>query len=381
MFSMKPTEAAPSGRVVRVGIVGCGMVTQVVHIPTMNFLSHLFQVTYLCDVSENAIEHSQLKVAGTSKPKTTRSVEELCSAPEVDLVLIATNDAFHASQSMLALQANKHVFIEKPIALTLRDTDLIIDADEAAGGAKVFIGYMRRYAAAFNDAVKEVRSIGQIRYARVRDIIGPNSVFIAQSGTYPRTFSDYHEEDSEALRTKTHNDIEQALQAELGIPVTKETEMMWQMLSILGSHDLSAMREILGMPKGVVGFSPCATTGSPFWSAIFQYPDFAVAYESGIDQVARFDASIEIFGDTKTVKVCIDTPFIKGLPTTMVVKDSLPDGSYRESTIRRTYEDPYTLELKEVYEWVVHGKTPKTGPTDARQDLEILGMLMKAIAK
>ncbi|KAL9086062.1 MAG: hypothetical protein Q9165_007274 [Trypethelium subeluteriae] len=380
MFGMKPTEAAPSGRVVRVGIVGCGMVTQVVHIPTLSFLSHLFQVTYLCDVSEDATRHSQLRVAGTSKPKTTRSVEDLCTAPEVDLVIIATNHAFHASDAMIALQANKYVFIEKPVALTLQDTDLIINAEKAAGGAKVFVGYMRRYAAAFNDAVKEVKSIGKIRYARVRDIIGPNSVFVAQSGTYPRTFSDYREEDSEALRTKTHDDIEQALQAELGIAVTKETDMMWQMLSILGSHDLSAMREILGMPKGVVGFSPCATIGSPFWSAIFQYPDFAVAYESGVDQVARFDASIEIFGDTKTVKACIDTPFIKGLPTTMVIKDSLPDGSYRESTIRRTYEDPFTLELKEVYEWVVDGKAPKTGPADARQDLEILGMLMKAVA-
>lgn len=99
-----------------------------------------------------------------------------------------------------------------------------------------------------------------------------------------------------------------------------------------------------------------------------------------MDQVARFDASIEIFGDTKTVKVCIDSPFIKGLPTTMVVKESSPDGSYRESTTRRTYEDPFTLELKAVYEWVVDGKAPKTTPTDARQDLEILGMLMKAAA-
>lgn len=65
----------------------------------------------------------------------------------------------------------------------------------------------------------------------------------------------------------------------------------------------------------------------------------------------------------------------------MVVKESLPDGSYRESTVRRTYEDPYTLELKEVYEWIVNGKTPKTTPTDARNDVEILGMLMKAAAK
>ena len=283
MFGMKQTEAAPSGRIIRVGIVGsvgvvntletkcmltthrCGMVTQVVHIPSLNSLCHLFQVTYLCDVSEEARNHSQLRVAGSSKPRTTRSVEEVCSASEVDLVMIASNHAFHASDAVLALQANKCVFIEKPIALTLQDTDRIIAADNAAGGSEVFVGYMRRYAAAFADAVKEVGSIGQIRYARVRDIIGPNSVFVAQSGTYPRTFNDYREADSEALRIKTLDDVKQALQAELGITVTKETDMMWQMLSTLGSHDLSAMREIMGMPKGVVGFSPCATIGSPFW--------------------------------------------------------------------------------------------------------------------
>ena len=163
------------------------------------------------------------------------------------------------------MQANKFVFIEKPIALTLQDTDRIIAADEAAGGSKVFVGYMRRYAAAFVDAVKEVASIGPIRYARVRDIIGPNSIFVEQSGTHPRTFADYSEEDSEALRTKTIADVHQALEVELGVPVTKETDVMWQTLSMLGSHDLSAMREILGMPQGVVGFSPCAVSGSPFW--------------------------------------------------------------------------------------------------------------------
>lgn len=111
---------------------------------------------------------------------------------------------------------------------------------------------------------------------------------------------------------------------------------------------------------------------------MFQYPGSTVSYESGVDQVPRFDASIEIFGDKKTIKVCIDTPFVKGLPTTMVVKESLADGSYRESTIRRTYEDPFTLELQEVYRWIAEGKTPKTTPSDARHDLEILGMLMKA---
>jgi hypothetical protein len=62
----------------------------------------------------------------------------------------------------------------------------------------------------------------------------------------------------------------------------------------------------------------------------------------------------------------------------MHIRDKLPDGSFRESVIRRTYEDPYTLEMKELYEFVAHGKTSKTTAADARKDIEILGMIMKA---
>ena len=112
---------------------------------------------------------------------------------------------------------------------------------------------------------------------------------------------------------------------------------------------------------------------------MFQYPGFVVGYESGVDQVPRFDASIEVFGDTKTVEMRIDTPFVRGLPTTMTIKESLPDGSYKEAVTRRTYEDPFTLQWKEVYAWLVDGKSPKTTPSDARKDLEVLGMLMKAM--
>lgn len=241
------------------------MVTQVVHIPTLNSLSDYFKVTYLYDVSQDAINHCRLKIAGATRPQTTREISEICTSPEVDLVLIASHHAFHASHALLALRAHKHVFIEKPIALSLRDTDLIIDADKAAGGSKVFVGYMRRYAAAFLDTVKEIESIGQIRYARVRDIIGPNSTFISQSCAFPKAFDDYHQDDTEELREKQCSDIKQALEIELGIPVTSETDTMWQMLSILGTHDLSAMREALGMPTGVIGAAPCALTGPPFW--------------------------------------------------------------------------------------------------------------------
>ena len=62
----------------------------------------------------------------------------------------------------------------------------------------------------------------------------------------------------------------------------------------------------------------------------------------------------------------------------MEIKERMPDGSYRDSTIRRTYEDPYTLELRELYSLVAEGKEVKTTAADAKKDLEIFGMIMKS---
>lgn len=113
-------------------------------------------------------------------------------------------------------------------------------------------------------------------------------------------------------------------------------------------------------------------------SALFQYLGFVVSYESGIDGVGRFDAIIEIFAEKKTVKICYDSPYAKGLPTILQIRETTPEGSYKESTTGKTYEDPYTLEMKELYSVVVEGKQIKTTAVDAREDLVIFGMILKA---
>ncbi|KAJ6051233.1 hypothetical protein N7499_010596 [Penicillium canescens] len=365
-----------TNKILRVGVIGCGEITQVAHIPTLGFLSDYFQITYLCDVSENALQHCRNKVIG-GLPKTTCKAEELCASTDVDIVMIANSDAFHVPHALLGLKHDKIVFIEKPMALSLKDADDIIQLEKQSTG-KVMIGYMRRYAAGFLDAIKEIGSLDQIQYARVRDVVGPNSSFVGQSGTFPKVFSDYKPEDSKDLASRTDQFLQQALTKELGIPVGPDTATQWRHLGSLGSHDLSAMREALGMPTGVLGASLCTAQGPQFWSALFQYPSFAVSYESGIDEVPRFDASIEVFGKQKTVKVCFDSPYVKGLPTTMYIREKLEDGSFRESMTRKTYEDAYTLEMKELYEFVVNGKPAKTTSEDAKKDLEVFGMIMKA---
>ncbi|KAJ9602608.1 hypothetical protein H2200_012801 [Cladophialophora chaetospira] len=358
-------------RIVKVGIIGCGEITQVAHIPNLGFLSDFFTVTYLCDVSAESLKYNAQKVIN-HVPKTTQDPSQLCASEEVDLVFIANSDEYHAVHVIEGLKHDKHVFIEKPVALCLRDADAIIEAEERSKG-RVFVGYMRRYAAAFLDAVKEIGGIDKILYARVRDIIGPNSHFVAQSGTFPKVFTDFSPEIVQDKNDKASEIVHQALLVESGVAVTAESTRMWRLLGGLGSHDLSAMREALGMPQHVLG----ASLKLPFWSAILDYGTFSVTYESGLDNVPRFDAHIEVYGMTKTVRVKYDSPYVKGLPVTMTITENA-DGAYKESTVIRTYEDPYTLEMKELHQVVANGKEVKTTAKDARKDLEVFRMIMQA---
>ena len=133
----------------------------------LNSLSDYYQISYICDVSQKALVHCRNKVAGETQPKITSNPEELIASPEVDVVVICNVNAFHASQALLALDHNKYVFVEKPLALNYRELDAIIAAEKTSE-ARVFVGYQRRYAEAFLDALNEVGNMDKIEYIRVR---------------------------------------------------------------------------------------------------------------------------------------------------------------------------------------------------------------------
>lgn len=212
-----------SERIVRVGIIGCGEVAQVSHIPILNFLRHKYRITYLCDISQDALSHcSQMIVSGDptggSVTRTTNA-KDLCASEIVDAVLICNADEYHVEHGILALKHNKWCLIEKPLALCFSDLDALIEAEKASKG-RVFVGTMRRFAPAFLEAVQEVGGMDRILYARVRSIIGPNSNFIEQSGTFPKYFTDVPSACIEERKEKARVINHQALGKEFGVEVT-----------------------------------------------------------------------------------------------------------------------------------------------------------------
>lgn len=153
-------------KVVNVGIIGCGEAAQTIHIPVLNQLFQQFKITYLCSSSLNARECCAQRVIN-HVPQHTSDASVLCASPDVDVVFVLSSDELHLKHTTLALASHKHVLVEKPMATTLADAKAIIEAENRSRG-KVFVGYMRRYAAGFREIQDEIKQLGPILYARVR---------------------------------------------------------------------------------------------------------------------------------------------------------------------------------------------------------------------
>ncbi|KAH9212932.1 hypothetical protein DL95DRAFT_367777 [Leptodontidium sp. 2 PMI_412] len=363
--------------ILRVGILGAGEVAQVVHLPVLQMLSHLYTVQSICDISKENTDHCAAKFR---IPQGTTNPDDLFDNPAVDVVFVLTSDEFHETYTVAALRAGKHVMLEKPASLSIPSVRRIIEAERASGGKRVFVGYMRRYAGSFLEAFKrELATIPRITYARVRDIIGPHTKFVAESGTEPVRSSGFPE-GAEQRRNEALDRLYAEAFPKGVIKVTEQKKKLCRWLGGLGSHDVSLMREAFGMPDSVAGVS--VTDG--FWCAIFNYRNtgpgfgsFAVTYESGFDQVPNFDAHLAVYGERKRVLIKYDSPYIKGLPTYVEVDEVTDTGEVQSRRIVSSFEDAYTSEMKDMYECLVNGRFIKTSAEDALSDLLIFDMMYK----
>ena len=130
---------------INVGIIGLGTVAQLMHLPLLSSLYNEYKITAVCDVSPSLTDY----IAGLYSAKAYASPEELTSDPDVDAVFVLSPDQYHADYGIMAMNAGKHVFIEKPVALCPQDLERLMAAEKANPGVICMVGYMRRYANGF----------------------------------------------------------------------------------------------------------------------------------------------------------------------------------------------------------------------------------------
>lgn len=124
----------------------------------------------ICDVDTNVIKN---KVSMYSKlrnnvPKTYTDYRKLLNNKDIDAVVIGTPDHWHCLPMVEAVQAGKHVYVEKPIANTIEECRLMVDA-QAKTGKVVQVGQWQRSGPHYEKAIDIVRSgvLGNIRLVKV----------------------------------------------------------------------------------------------------------------------------------------------------------------------------------------------------------------------
>ena len=359
-------RASGKSKRIRVGIVGCGEVAQIIHWHSLYQLPDYFEVTALCDISQPVLE--ELSRIWNINNLTTDH-RELVSRTDVDAVLVSNPNAYHAEVTLDAIAAGKHVLVEKPMCVTRREAEAIIAAQKRHGVC-VQVGYMRRYAPAFIEACAMVKGMGEIRLARVRDLIGFNSLIINSTSRVIRDEALGRELKAEA-KAREDSLFEEAL----GATASESSKRAYSLMLGLSSHDISAMRELLGMPSRVL--FAAKRRGGIYLVATFDYGPFVCQFETGIDQIPRFDGHLEVYADTKVVRVQYDTPYVRNLPIRLFVSEASGRSGLRETELHPAWGDPFVEEWKAFHNNIMQGNQPKSDPTDFAQDLELFSDMVR----
>ena len=253
-----------------VGVIGLGEVAQVIHLPVLQSLPQLFSVQAGCDISPTLV-----KTVGDrfGIPNRYLDAGEMIEAGGLDAVLVLNSDEFHAECAVTALEHGLHVLVEKPMCLSPREAEQIIAARDRTG-LTVMVGYMRRFAPAFVEAASRLPALGRVNFARVHDVIGRNSLIIDQTAYVVRP------DDLTVDQLQQRWDRGRALVRDALGDVPEELAGAYRLLCGLGSHDFSAMRELLGAPSGVAAAR--MWRGGGYLAALIDYPDYVVAYETGV---------------------------------------------------------------------------------------------------
>jgi predicted dehydrogenase len=352
----------------RVGVIGLGEVAQIVHLPVLLSRPELYDVRAVCDISPTL-----LHVVGDQYRVTRRydTASELIGADDLDCVFVLNSDEYHAECVTAALQRGLHVLVEKPMCLSRREAEDIMTARDRAGST-VMVGYMRRFAPAFLEATERIASLGDITYARVHDIIGRNQLIVEQTAMVHRP-NDIPQAVLEDRWAKGRQTVQDAVG-----DVPDELASAYRLLCGLGSHDISAMRELLGRPRSVAAARQWR--GGGFIVALFEYDDYFATFETGVDEQLRFDAHIEVFGEHASMRVQYDTPYIRHFPTVLVTEETAGN-ALRRMVSRPHLKDPYTHELEYFHKAVTEGLEAKTSPEDFVEDLDLFAEIITRLGK
>lgn len=334
------------------------MVAQVMHLPYLHSLPHLFKVEAICDLSaETAARLARLY----DIPGVYQNTGLMLAEANLDAVLVLT--PFHFPHVMQALQAGKHVFVEKPLCENPRQA---VEVMKTARSRNLIgqVGYHKPHDAGFELGAQMARSIPDVRMATMRIAHGPNEPFLQHHSV---------------IRS---DDIDPELAAEAGTGMRRAmAEAIGEQPPHLarayggllggGCHQLSIMRGCLGRVQRVLSTEVWNDGGAI--SSILEFDDQVRCVFSSVfmPNIRLFDEVFTAYGDNESVSIHFPSPFLKHAATT-VRRRRMVKGRFEDAEFTSDYTEAFRNELVHFHESIVEGRPVRTPLEHGAEDVEVM---------
>tara|TARA_B100001123_G_scaffold31552_1_gene33218 strand:- start:996 stop:2096 length:1101 start_codon:yes stop_codon:yes gene_type:complete len=350
---------------IKMGIVGCGAIAQVQHMPNLHDLQARFEVTWACDVSEGAARF----VAGKfNVPNHTTDYKELLDG-EVDAVLLCHQDP-KTEIAVASLLAGKHTFIEKPVCFSEEEARSIANAAERSG-AIAQAGYMKVYDPAFELAAEATRGWDPT-FVQVNHLHPNNNLHLSQF--HIERFDDV----PPVVGVASQKARDLAFRQALGDDVPAEAQRIFFTLSGSMIHDLYGLRMLFGNPSRIV--STDAWKNGLAVTTNLEYPSGARCIASWVDlpDLWDFKETLEVYGDDRRVILTYPTGFSRGQLSHLTLHSIDARGRTVREEPAIDWASPFVRELEHFHDCIVSGATCRTPISDARDDIQLVINITKA---
>lgn len=140
---------------IRIGVIGCGEIAESAHIPNL-LVEPLARLEAVSDIDEKRLLAVQEKFS-LSKDSCYTDYTRLLALKNIDAVVIATPATTHGEIVLKAIEAGKHVFVEKPMAMTVAEAEAIVKSARQSE-LKVMVGYQHRFVSSHRIAKRYLRT-------------------------------------------------------------------------------------------------------------------------------------------------------------------------------------------------------------------------------
>ncbi len=160
MVTQEQVAGRPTSRRLNIGVIGIG-VGGLEIMRSMTQQADILNLAAGCDVVPVTRERFQERFP---EARVYDSAEKICQDPDLDAVYIASPNRFHAEHTILAARHGKHVLVEKPMAISLQETERMVEECEKAG-VKLVCAHTASYGLPYRTMRKVITSgeLGKVR--------------------------------------------------------------------------------------------------------------------------------------------------------------------------------------------------------------------------